>query len=156
MTTYKGNRGLAQTFIRSAVSRGLSANAGLREYQAGGGKLRRIDWLRDFRQFLGVPARAQLLKYVRPDYRPSERLYTRVAGYQRTDYRYTVLVTTRNPETGVEFTFFNNVSSERPMTPGEASEEALSAVGGAIDRYRDDVVAYHLVSAFVQPGVIVE
>jgi hypothetical protein len=153
MAVFGGIRGLAQAFLRSAAEMGLSANEAIRQISASGlGTYRRSDMLADYRQFLGIPAKADRIKNVRLDYRPSQDLFTDVTGYQRSLYRYQVRVECHNPVSGKSFTMNTNIASEEQLTRRQIEESGLDAVLKTVDDYKDDIVSYGVVAAFHQEG----
>jgi hypothetical protein len=153
VATYGGIRGLAQAFLRSAAERGLSANEAINAMKAGGlGTYRRQEMLTDYRQFLGVPKKADVLKNVRKDYRPSEDLFTPTKGYQRSVYRYQVNVAILNPETGEGNILSTNIATELPLTVRQAESAAVDHFIDIVDRYKNDIVDVELYAVFEQAG----
>lgn len=153
MAVFGGIRGLAQAFLRSAAELGLGANEAFRQMGEGGlSSYRRQDMLADYRQFLGIPAKADRLKNVRLDYRPSQGLFTDVTGYQRSLYRYQVNVETHNPVTGKSFTMSTNVASDTQLTRRQIEEAGYDAVKKTVDDYKDDVIKYGVAAAFHKSG----
>ena len=153
MAVFRGARGLAQAFLRSCAERGLGANEAIRMLrEAGLATYRRSDMLADYRQFLGIPEKAARLKYTRLDYKISHENYTDVVGYQRSKYRYLVVIETHNPVTGKTFTMRTNVASERELTRRQIEEAGLDAVEKTVEHYKDDIVKYYIGAAFHRAG----
>ena len=151
MATFGGIRGLAQAFLRSAAEKGLSFADAFNAMREGGlSTYRRTDMLKDYRQFLGIPDKADVLKYVRRDYRPSRDLYTVATGYQRANFRYQVDIDVYNRTTGESFPMSTNISSDVQLTRGDIEAAGLDAVKGSLDRSQLDVRGYKLFGAFAK------
>jgi len=149
MSIFRGIRGMAQAFLRSAAEAGMSANEAIRQLQSGGLQTyRRTDMLKDYRQFLGIPERADKLQHVRLDYRPSRNLFTDVMGFQRSRYRYQVNIYTHNPVSGKDTVMSTNVASDVQLTRRQIEEAGLNAVLKTVDDYKDDIVKYNVAAAF--------
>ncbi|KKM70564.1 hypothetical protein LCGC14_1439430 [marine sediment metagenome] len=153
MTTFGGVRGLAQVFIRSAVSRGLSSAATIRTLTTEGLTYRRTEMLADFREWAQVPAKADRIKAVRHDYRPSRDLFIETTGKQLRPFRYQIGVDVYNPETKERFHFVTNVGSERQLTIGEILDEALEPIKRSTEAYKSEITGYHVEAGFHQEGM---
>ena len=153
MAVFGGARGLVQAFLRSAAEAKIGVNEAIRQLRAAGlATYRRTDMLADYRQFLGIPEKADKIKYTRLDYRISPENYTNITGYQRSKYRYQVNIDTHNPTTDKTFTMKTNVASETQLTRRQIEEAGLDAVKKTVDDYKDDIVKYGVVAAFHQEG----
>lgn len=154
MAVFGGARGLAQAFLRSAATKGIKFGDVFKSMQdAGMSTYRRTNMLKDYRQFAGIPAKADLLQFVRKDYTPSHTLYTVTTGYQHSKFRYQLNVTVYKPLTGETFTMPTNIASDVPLTPNQIQEAGIDSVRGGIDRSEFDIVGYKPFAAFVQEGV---
>lgn len=154
MAVFGGARGLAQAFLRSAAEHGVKFGEVFRDMKAGGmSTYRRTDMLSDYRQFQGIPDKADVLKYVRKDYTPSANLYTVTKGYQHTKFRYQLNVDIYKPLTGETFTMATNIASDVQLTPRQLEEAGIDSVRGGIDKSQFDIIGYHPYAAFAQEGV---
>jgi len=155
MAIFGGARGLAQAFLRSAAEQGMSFADTFKAIQGGGmSTYRRTNMLADYRQFLGIPDKADALKYVRKDFTPSQRLYTTVTGYQHSKFRYQLNVDVFKPLTGETFTMSTNVASDVQLTPNQIQEAGIDSVRVGIDKSDFDIVGYRPFAAFAQEGVV--
>jgi hypothetical protein len=152
MTMFGGVRGLSQTFLRSAVTKGLSAAAAIRTLAAEGLTYRRTDMLADFREWAQVPVKADRIKNVRKDYRPSRELFVETTGKQLRAFRYQVRVNVYNPETREKFEFTTNVTSAKQMTMAEAEAEALEPIKRSTEAYKSEITGYTVEAAFHKEG----
>lgn len=152
MVIFGGIRGLAQVFIRSSVRLGMTAADTIRALETAGLTYRRTQMLADFREWAQVPAKADVIRYVRHDYRPSTGLYVETTGKQLRAFRYQVGVDIYNPETGDRLHMVTNVTSERQMTVGEVMDEALEPVKRSTEAYKSEITGYHLEAAFHREG----
>jgi len=152
MTTFGGIRGLSQSFLRAGVSAGLSAAATIRTLAAEGLTYRRTDMLADFREWAQVPAKADVIKNVRKDYRPSRDLYINTTGKQLRAFRYQVTVDVYNPESKEKLQFTTNVTSDREMSPGQVEAEALEPIKRSTEAYKSEIPSYHIEAAFHKEG----
>ncbi|MEN4013988.1 MAG: hypothetical protein ROW48_18305 [Bellilinea sp.] len=73
--TADARRNLARSLFPAFFERGISANAALMELRAQGLGYRRTDFLRDFRSGHARYATETLIKYVRMDSVPSDRVF---------------------------------------------------------------------------------
>jgi hypothetical protein len=152
MATFKGIRGVAQAFVRSAAQKRLGADYTLRALREAGMGYRRTDFLRDYREYAEIPAKAERIKYVRHDYRPSRDLFVETVGKQRTTFRYQVEVDVFKPETGETFTMTTNVASDVQLTIGQATSEGIDALTPAIDKSQFEIPGYRVTGAFHKEG----
>lgn len=153
MTTFGGVRGVAQSFIRSAVARGLSSADTLRALTAEGLTYRRTSMLADFREWAQVPAKADRVKAVRHGYRPSRDLFVETTGKQLRPFRYQIGVDVYNPETKERFHFVTNVGSEHQLTMRQALDEALEPIKHSTEAYKSEITGYHVEAAFHREGL---
>lgn len=111
-------------FLSSAV-RGLGANKTIEAAKKIGLPIRRTDGLALYRNYVGIPAKAERMKYVRKSYRFSQSLYTEQKRHMTRRYRYTMKFETRDKRSGEISEHATSVISDRPMTP-LAVESAVS------------------------------
>jgi len=152
MSIYGGLRGLSQAFIRSGVSKGLSASATIRSLRHAGLTYRRSDMLRDYREWAQVPAKANVIRYVRRDYRPSQAMYVATTGKQTATYRYQVTGNIYNPVSRDTVKFTTNVVSDRQLTPQEIYDEGIPPIQSAATGSEYEITDYHLEAAFYKEG----
>lgn len=157
MAALGGARALAQAFLRSAAEQGLSITDAIKAMDAGGVQTyRRTDMLKDYREFAGIPDRADRLKYVPKSYYPSRELYTTTSGYQHTKFRYQLDIDVYKPLTGETFTMSTNIASDQPLTVSQLESAGIESVKGGIDRSEFDIVGYRPFAAFAQEGVFID
>jgi hypothetical protein len=149
---FKGNRGLAQSFIRSAVSRGLSSAETIRVLEAEGLTYRRQNMLADYREWAMVPKKADAIKNVPHKYYPSKDLYIETTGKQLMPFRYQVGIDVYNSMTREKFHFTTNVVSEFQMTPEQVFDEALEPIQASTEAYQSEITKYVLEAAFHKEG----
>jgi len=136
-----------QQYIKSAAIKGLGANKTIEALKGIGLGIRRTEGLKQYREYAQIPAKADLLKYVRKSYRPSERLYTRQEGWMTRDYRYTIAYQSVNLETGIVSTQHTRLISDNPMTIGEIEAEG-GAISAATEYWEGEAtIAFSIVSA---------
>lgn len=153
MAVFGGARGLAQAFLRSAAESGLKVSDAISALQQGGlATYRRTSMLADYRQFLGIPEKADRLKYMRMDYTPDPRNYTVTKGYQHSPLRYQLNVDVYKPLTDERFTMSTNVVSDVPLTRRQIEEAGIDSVRGGIDKSQFDITGYSLFGAFSREG----
>ena len=97
MSTFGGVRGLAQTFLKGAASRGLSANATLAMLRDAGLGYRRTEFLSDFRVYHQLPDVTNRLKFTPKAYVPGKDLYKDTEGIQLSRYMYQVDIEIKKP-----------------------------------------------------------
>lgn len=157
MAVFGGARGLAQAFLRAASEAGQSFGEVFRDMQAGGMQTyRRTDMLSDYRQFRGIPEKADLLQYVRKDYTPSAKLYTVTKGYQHTKFRYQLNVDIYKPLTGETFVMSTNIASDVQLTPRQLEEAGINSVMPGVDKSEFEITGYRPYAAFAQEGVFID
>lgn len=152
MAIFGGIRGLAQSFMRSAVASGWGANRTLETLREMGYGYRRTEFLADYRMYTGAHERRELFKFIRKGYYPSLDLYTETTGIQRTAFRYQVDVDVLKPQTGDRFTLSTNIASDRQMSMAEIEREALKGVGPSMDRSEFSITGYKTVGAYHKAG----
>lgn len=157
MAIFGGARGLAQAFLRSAAEHGVKFAEVFKDMQTGGmSTYRRTDMLADYRQFTGIQAKSDLLKFVRKDYTPSKALYTVTKGYQHTKFRYQLDVQIYKPLTGESFTMSTNIASEVALTPRQLEEAGIDSVRPGVDKSQFEITGYTPYAAFAQEGVFID
>lgn len=152
MATVGGIRGLAQAFIRSAITRKLGASATIRELSRAGLTYRRTNMLSDIREWSEVPIKQPRIKAVRREYRPSRDLYIETTGKQLRPFRYQVGIDVYNPETGERMHMTSNVGSERQMSISEIEAEALEPIKRSTEAYKSIISGYTVEAAFHKEG----
>lgn len=153
MSVFRGARGLAQAFLRSAAESGLKFSDAFSAMQTGGmSTYRRTNMLTDYRQFLGIPEKGDRLKYMRLDFTPDPKNYTVTKGYQRAALRYQVNVDVYKPLTGEKFSMSTNIVSDTPLTRRQIEEAGIDAIRGGIDKSQFDITGYRLFGAFSREG----
>ncbi len=124
----------ALPFLRSAVTRGLSANQTLETLRVAGMGYRRTSFLSDFAMLRGDEQRHDRLRFVRKDRRPD---VARLAPARtRTLRRYAFVAELRgaDPVTGEGVSRYVTLSTDRVTTVGEM-ESVAEQVGTDRSRY---------------------
>lgn len=129
-------RGMAQSFIRSAVSAGIKSQATwdalAPQFRATYGQFyRRTDFLADYRTWAGVEILRPALQAVRLDYKPSKGLFSETMPYLTRRFKYDVDVTVRIK--GREFTMTTSVSTNDWLTPGAMRNSAVEAIKSGVE-----------------------
>lgn len=93
---------IIQAFIKNAIIAGLSANKALERLKELGLGIRRSVFLRMYREARGIEEKTKLLKFVRNDRVPSERLFTKTTMNLRNQYAYVYKITLKDSVTGKE------------------------------------------------------
>lgn len=112
-------------YIKANAIRGVGANQTLRELQAQGWGLKRQEFLNTYREYAGIPKKADAAKYTPRKFFVSRDLYTPAKGFISDNYRYTLKHETVNPITGESFTRYTRIVSEHQMTYGAIMDEGL-------------------------------
>jgi len=143
---------LAQRFMKSAIRRGLSANKTLKLLRDAGLGYRRTIFLADFRSYLDIPAKTNLLRYVPRLYRPSKKLFTEPNVLQRHRYKYTVEIKVFKPKTGTSFTMHTNVVSDDALSRGEVEDIAFNNVLPSVEGSNFEIEGGFLSEAYHRKG----
>ena len=114
----------AYSFMQGAVSRGLGANAALREYQAIGGAIRRTAGLDLYRYVAGIKSAGFSIAHTRKDYFPDVTWMPESLTEIRRQYSFNVRLDLRNSVTGETFEKNITVSSDRNMRISDIETEA--------------------------------
>lgn len=112
-------------FIRSAVARGLSANATLESLRAGSLGYRRTDFLSDFRELSTRAAVDERLRFVRRDRAPDPAELPEASTTILRRYSYEVRLRGFDPFSGEQQTRYVTVSSSDPLTREVIEDDAL-------------------------------
>lgn len=131
LTTYQKFQ--RDTVIKSLAIAKTGAMATLRRLQDMGLSMRKTDLLRTYREYAKIPAKEEVLKYVRKGFRPSRGVYTEQEGFMTRRYRYRVKYQTQDKRTGVIADYYTSVISNLPMTPQQAETEAMGAIRKTLD-----------------------
>ena len=136
-----------QQFLKSAAIKGIGANKTLDALSAVGLGIRRTDGLKQYAAYAAIPQKTELLKYVRKEYRPSQRLFTEQPGFMTRDYRYTIKYQTVNKITGVVEDRHTRVISDLPMTIGAVEGQAETVTGEAEYWLGEEVIEWSIAEA---------
>ena len=117
---------LADNMMLGAINEGLSANKIIGLLRGAGYGYRDQLMYSRIRELKGIAKKADSLKYVRPEYRPSEALMTEGGNWMTGNYRYVVQITSISDTTGETVTLYNNFSSNDLLTVNEANALALN------------------------------
>jgi len=127
--------------MKSALAAGKSATAFIAEMRKAGLSYRRTDMLADWRSVGNIEEKKDLLKYVRKDRLPSPRLYAEVTWELSREFMYKLKVQTRlEPDKPIEERFVN-VTTDRPMTPGELETEMYLRWAGWYPEKREQIIS---------------
>ena len=111
-------------YIKSAAIKGFGATRTLEGLKSVGLGMRKTDMLKAYRNYAGIPERAELVKYVRKDYIPSARLFTQQSGYMTRNYRYTIEYQTIDDVTGSVTLKHTRLITDTPRTIQQIEDEA--------------------------------
>lgn len=110
--------------MRGAFRRGQSATSFLWDMRERGLSYRRTDMLSDWRSINELEAKADLLRYVRKDYYPTEKTIAQVDFALSKEYMYKVKVQTRLKPDEPLTERFVNIMQDEPLTPARIEELA--------------------------------
>jgi len=111
--------------IRIAFREGMSASTFINEMKEIGLSYRRTDMLADFRSVNELESKADLFKYVRKDYYPTEKTIAQVGWELSREYLYKVKVSSRISPGEPLTERFVNIMSDIPMTPGMVEQATV-------------------------------
>ncbi len=132
--TYPSRRSLVESVLPGLINEGMSANSALNYFKDLGYGIRRQDFLSLYRDIRGEEISATRIGNVRPDFIPSEGVFSK-SKYDFTDkYRVVVSGFFRDPDTGDLSPFHyaqdrNSLSSIRNMED-EIQEDFETQYGG--------------------------
>lgn len=153
MAMFGGARGLWQAFIRSGVKRGWTSSHTLKQGLAAGLKgIRRTDYLKDYREWAQVPAKADRIKAVRHAYRPSRNLFIETTGKQLRAFRYQIGIDVYKPEEKKAFHMVTNITSTRQLTINEILEQGMETPKQSISGSNFEIIGYHVEAVFHKEG----
>lgn len=116
--------------IKGAITKGLSASKFIVKMQEAGLGYRRSDMLTDWRSVGNIEKKTGTLRNVRKNYYPSASIYADVSWKTSKEYMYKVRVESRiTPDKPIESRFVN-ITSDKPMTPGELESEIIRSWAG--------------------------
>ncbi|MBA7618119.1 hypothetical protein ES703_25440 [subsurface metagenome] len=110
--------------MRGAFRRGQSATSFLWDMRERGLSYRRTDMLSDWRSINELESKADLLRYVRKDYYPTEKTIAQVDFALSHEYMYKVKVQTRLKPDEPLTERFVNIMADEPQTPAQIEELA--------------------------------
>jgi len=113
--------------IRSWAIAGKGASKTLEHLKTLGLGIRRAIGLAHYREYAGIPAKADAIKYVPKRAMIGRAQYTEVYGVMTRRYRYTVASEFYDKKTGTLKTYFTSMISDRPLSVGE-----IERVGGDV------------------------
>lgn len=145
---------ITDQFILKGVNQGLSANTIQRMLTAQGLGVRRTDLLARVRQLKDVPQKASLLRYVNNDKYPTSNLLTPGGNYQQHNYVYHVRFDVYGSALpGESDTLYQIVSSDVPLTVGEAKSIALDRLPFTNPAYDFKVGGQAVELAYIRQGI---
>jgi len=115
------------SFVRSAVSQGISGNETLRQLQAAGAGIRRTDFLDVYRYASGTAKAGFEISHVRKDYFPTLSTMPESRTDIRRDYSYNVRLDLQRADTGERFTKNITVTTDKLLRIREIEAEARDA-----------------------------
>lgn len=136
-----------------AAKSGLSANAGLKAFQAGGGSIRRATWLRVYAEVKSSLA-DQVDEISRPlNRKPTGDEINVFSAVKATGYMQHVDIYVREKETGLVYARPYSIRTEDLMTRADVIETALSRFQDHADAYGEVVLGAAYVSTYIfAPG----
>lgn len=112
--------------MRQAIKEGQSASKFISKMQEQGLSYRRTDMLADWRSEGDFQKKEGLLRFVRKDRYPTAEVARAESWNMGREYMFNVrLNIQRSPGEPLE-TQFVNIMSDKPMTPGQVEQEAMS------------------------------
>lgn len=114
--------------MRGAFRRGQSATSFLWDMREKGLSYRRTDMLSDWRSVNELEVKADLLRYVRKDYYPTEKSIAQVDFALSHEYMYKVKVQSRLTPDAPLTERFVNIMQDEPITPARIEELAWEMI----------------------------
>lgn len=112
-------------FISKGLSQNLTGNAIQKALQDAGLGVRRQDLQSRIRELQNVPQRASVLRFVPNSKMPSAAQFTEGGNYMKNNYLYHVRIDAVDNNTGENLTWYQMISSNSLITPGEAKSTAI-------------------------------
>lgn len=126
--------------MRKAFRIGQSASSFLTDMKAQGLSYRRTDMLADWRSVNEIEAKEGLLRFVRKDYKPTQRVIAEVDWKISTEFMYKVKVQSRlRPDEPVTERFVN-IMQDRPLTPAEVERLAWEMISEQSPKRLSEIV----------------
>lgn len=127
--------------MKAAIKTGQSASAFIRDMREQDLGYRRQTMLADWRSVGNIQKKEGLLKYVRKDYLPSPGLYADVAWDLKREFFYKLKVQTRLRPGEPLTEKWINVTSDKPLTPGEWETEIKTKWSDIYRGVREELVS---------------
>lgn len=143
---------ITDQFILSGLRQGLSGNAIQKALTANGLGVRRADLQGRIRELTSAVRNASVLKYVNKSSYPTTALYTKGGSYQSKQYLYSVRIELTDPETGETSIRYQNISSAKELTIGEAEDVATQNLLKNNPDYEKQITNAYVETLFQQPS----
>lgn len=137
----------AYPMLEAGVARGLSANANIAAYLAGGGQIRRQTGLDMIRRIRGVEDLSSRVRNIRPEFTPDPRRIPEALTKLRRAFSFRVRLRGTDISTGDDFERFVNISLNKPTNRALIERMAEAFQLSSSDRYGMDLDEVQLVGA---------
>lgn len=121
--------------IMSSAITGIGANKTIALLKTLGLGIRRIVGLARYRSYAGIPAKADVIKYVPKRAMIGRGQYTEAFGVMTRRYRYTVSSEFYDKKTGELRTYHTSMISNRPLSVGEVERTGSNVLRGLAGMY---------------------
>jgi len=114
----------AQSFLRAASALGGVARETISVLREQGLGYRYTDFLRDYREHLGVPDKLRRIKFTRNDYILSSNVHSEIPQFMTFNFKYDVTFRVRSLSTGEEKYITTSVGNDLSMNKSSIFSEA--------------------------------
>ena len=126
-------------YIKSNAISGISANETQRGLTALGWGMRRQTLQEVYRNYVGIPKKADAVKYTPKNNYIDSGNYVVNEGYMKMNYSYIIQYETLNPTTGELFTRYTSIVSDTPLRYGAVMDEA-ELIGSTVGYWQQEEV----------------
>ena len=126
-------------YIKSNAINGISVNETQRGLTALGWGMRRQTLQGVYRDYAGIPKKADAMKYTPKNSFIDPSNYVDGKGYMKMNYSYVIEYQTLNPATGELFTRYTSIVSDTPIRYGAVMDEA-ELIGSTVGYWQQEEV----------------
>lgn len=138
--------------IKSWAIAGMGASKTIAHLKTLGLGIRRTVGLARYRAYAGIPAKADIIKYVPKKLMIGRGQYTEAFGVMTRRYRYTVSSEFYDKKTGELRTYHTSMISNRPLSVGEVERTGAEVLKGLAGMYNATITKQWISSAEHREG----